>query len=163
MTPNNDLTRPRIGVSACLMGRPVRPDGKDKHVVWITQTLSTLATLVAICPEIEMGLGVPRERIDFGLRDGRQRLVGLSSGRDLTDIAEATSQRLLNEQAVALDGYIFKRKSASCGLEKGGLFARAFTARYPEVPVIEEDKLADADARDAFLAQARYRFAIRTR
>ena len=128
---------------------------------WLTAVLAQEATLIELCPEMEMGMGVPRERIDFADRDGQRRLVGLSSGRDLTDSAHAVIERLLAQPATDLDGYIFKKNSASCGIVKGGLFARAFMARYPALPVIEEDALADDGARDYFLARVRAAFAMR--
>ena len=128
---------------------------------WLTEVLAREVTLVEVCPEMEMGLGVPRERIDFADVHGNRRLVGLSSGRDLTDIANAAIGRLLTRSATNLDGYIFKKNSASCGIIKGGMFARAFMARYPDLPVIEEDELENESARANFLSRVRTCFAKR--
>jgi uncharacterized protein YbbK (DUF523 family) len=74
---------PRIGVSACLLGERVRFNGMDKRNEWITETLAAHVQLVPTCPEVFVGLGVPRPALRL-IDDGNVRLVEVTSGKDLT-------------------------------------------------------------------------------
>ena len=61
----SEQIKPRIGVSACLLGQPVRFDGGRKRNRFITEQLSRLMEIVPICPEMEAGLGTPRPTIQL--------------------------------------------------------------------------------------------------
>lgn len=156
----------RIGVSSCLLGQEVRFDGGHKHSHYLTDTLAGYFDLVPVCPEVEVGMGVPREtiRLEGGVDD--PALVAPRSGRDWTDPMKSWSQRRVRELAAEnLAGFVFKKKSPSCGLfrvpvaqSKGpslhqgvGLFAAEFTRTFPLVPVEEEGRLLDARLRENFL------------
>jgi len=153
----------RIGVSACLLGQEVRFDGGHKHDRFLTETLGTYIEWVPVCPEAELGLGTPREAIRLQEIDGETRLVGRKSGADHT----APMRAYAHDRAEALArqeifGYILKKDSPSCGMERvrlhgaagpprrvgRGLFAEALIARLPNLPVEEEGRLCDPRLRE---------------
>ena len=153
--------KPRVGVSACLIGRPVRWDGTDK----MTDRVAALAErfdLVAVCPEDEVGMGTPREPIRI---DRRHRLVGVKSNTDHTDAMIEWAHKRLADLG-PLDGYVLKARSPSCGLftvqieGEGpvgrGIFAQVLTDTWPDMPVSEEDAVDDAFI-EAVIAYARRR------
>lgn len=126
-----------VGVSACLLGQRVRWDGEHKRADWLDEVPAEIE-LVPVCPEVEAGLGVPREPIHWV----GERLVGRETGLDQTDrLREFATERLA--QLPKLSGYILKKKSPSCGLggieQRAGLFAAALRARFPGLPTVEED------------------------
>lgn len=169
-TPTGQADILRIGVSACLLGEPVRHDGGHKHDTYLTGTLAAFVTFLPVCPEMELGLGAPRETIRLeqaAAGKSPPRLVAPKSGRDLTaDMAAYASARSAGIAAIGLHGYIFKRGSPSCGLfrvkihqGKGkpplqsgrGHFAAALTEALPHLPVEEEGRLNDPRLREAFI------------
>jgi uncharacterized protein YbgA (DUF1722 family)/uncharacterized protein YbbK (DUF523 family) len=156
----------RVGVSACLLGRPVRYDGGHKRDRYLTDTLSRYFEFVPVCPEVECGLGVPREAMRLVGDPEAPRLVAIKTGADLTERMTAWARQRVEELAQAeLAGFIFKSKSPSSGMarvkvygEKGvprptgvGLFARVFMDRFPRIPVEEEGRLTDAGLRENFI------------
>ena len=166
----------RVGISACLLGEPVRYDGGHKKDAYITGALARHFTWVPVCPEVELGLGTPRESIRLVGDAEAPRLVEEGSGADLTvrmrDHAEARVGEL---ERLELDGYVLKRASPSCGLfrvrvyrdhgapgaDGRGLFAAALVERMPMLPIEEEGRLADPGLRENFIervfAMARWR------
>lgn len=139
--------RKRIGVSACLLGDNVRWDGGHKRDAFVVEVLGAAAELVPVCPEVELGLGVPREPIDTV----GSRLVAKETGRDLTDaMLRYARERVLELKKLGLSGYVLKSKSPSCGKDRG-LFARVLEESWPELPVVEETALADGGSRQRFL------------
>lgn len=156
----------RIGVSACLLGQQVRFDGGHKHDRWLTGTLATWCELVPVCPEVEVGMSTPRESVRLEGDPEAPRMVAPRSGEDWTARMNTYARRRARELATEdLDGFVFKKNSPSCGLfrvkvyaEKGmpsragrGLFAAAFAAAHPLVPVEEEGRLDDARLRENFV------------
>jgi uncharacterized protein YbbK (DUF523 family) len=150
-------------VSACLLGRRVRWDGDYKRASVVVR-LASRFELVPVCPELEVGLGVPREPIQ--LERGRgTRLVSVASRVDLTDAMRAWSEaRLAELRALGLSGYVLKKNSPSCGLAgvklwrggevvgaASGVFAAALVAAFPGLPVVEETDLADPRALRSFV------------
>jgi uncharacterized protein YbgA (DUF1722 family)/uncharacterized protein YbbK (DUF523 family) len=150
----------RIGVSSCLLGQNVRYDGGHKRDPFLTgAACGRLVAFVPVCPEVELNLGTPREPIHL-VRDGAKvRLVARESGKDLTDAMEDYARRRA-AGLTGLSGYVFKKDSPSCGMErvkvrgdgKGGrgLFAAAVMDRWPLLPVEEEGRLQDPDLRENF-------------
>ncbi len=127
----------KIGVSTCLLGCPVRYDGRDKFAADVA-ALREKHELVPVCPETECGLGVPRE--PMSLIDGR--LVGNIHGKDFTPLMLGWIGRKLDELAGQnLEVFIFKSKSPSCG--DGGLFKKAFIKRFPSCRVLDENSLEE--------------------
>jgi uncharacterized protein YbbK (DUF523 family) len=156
----------RLGVSACLLGDEVRYDGGHKRDAILTERLGPLVEWVKVCPEVEIGMGTPREPIRLTTDDGGIRLVTVTSGVDYTDRMEAYAVRRLNELAHEdLCGYVLKQDSPSCGMQgvtvhdatgratrSGvGAFAAALLARFPDLPVEEEGRLADAGRLEHFV------------
>jgi uncharacterized protein YbbK (DUF523 family)/uncharacterized protein YbgA (DUF1722 family) len=170
----------RIGVSACLLGHPVRFDGGHKRDLYLTGTLGRFVEFVPICPEIEIGLGVPRETLRLERRSGEIRMIGNRSGADHSDAMRAYAEQRTAELARDdLCGYVLKSNSPSCGFEHvrtvddgricyegRGLFAQALIRRWPYLPVEEEGRLIDIRIRENFLqrifAYARLRGLFKT-
>ncbi len=158
----------KIGVSTCLLGEKVRFDGGHKHNRYITQTLGQFFEFVPVCPESECGLGIPREAMRLvGVVDA-PRLVTNKTRMDHTDQMLSWAEGRLDAlEKEKLCGFIFKKDSPSSGLyrvkvynDKGqpmktgrGMFAAAFTSRFPRIPVEEEGRLHDPVLRENFIEQ----------
>jgi uncharacterized protein YbgA (DUF1722 family)/uncharacterized protein YbbK (DUF523 family) len=170
----------RIGVSKCLLGEPVRYDGQHKHDHFITDTLGRYFDFVGVCPEVECGLGVPRESMRLIGEPANPRLVTTRTGLDLTARMQAWVANRVEELAKEdLSGFIFKSRSPSSGMENvkvyndnggvsgkaPGLFAKAFMARFPNLPCEDEGRLNDPDLRENFIERVftlwRFRQAFR--
>jgi uncharacterized protein YbgA (DUF1722 family)/uncharacterized protein YbbK (DUF523 family) len=179
MTERPSLERIRLGVSACLLGQPVRYDGQHKHDRFITDTLGKYVEYVPVCPEVECGLPVPREAMRLVGDPAAPRLMTVRTRQDLTDqMLGWARMRVLELEKEDLCGFIFKSDSPSSGMdrvkvynEKGapagrapGMFAREFMRHFPLLPVEEEGRLHDPDLRENFIerifALQRYRGAI---
>jgi uncharacterized protein YbbK (DUF523 family) len=116
-------TRPRIGVSACLLGRDVRYDGGHKRNPFVAGALGRFVELVPVCPEVEAGFSVPRESLSLRANASGPRLVGNRSGADHTDRMRAYAEQRVAALATAdLDGFVLKRDSPSCGVERVRLY-----------------------------------------
>lgn len=160
--------RLNVGISACLLGQKVRYDGGHKSDEFLVRTLSKFVTWVPVCPEVELGLGTPREPIRLERREGDIHLVGVRSDVDhttaMTRYAAARTKALISDD---LAGYIFKKDSPSCGMERvkvydpdtaptrdgRGLFADEWMRRFPLLPAEEEGRLQDAGLRRSFLVR----------
>jgi uncharacterized protein YbbK (DUF523 family) len=140
----------RIAVSSCLLGEKVRWDGGDKREPAVADVLAREFEIVAVCPEVEIGLGVPREPVDVALG----RLVGKTSGTDHTDAMRALAAARAIELGRRISGWVFKSASPSCGLDRG-VFATAVVAVLPGLPVAEETSLRDPEALVSFVARVR--------
>lgn len=156
----------RLGISRCLLGEEVRFDGGHRRDAFLTEVLGRYVEWVPVCPEVEAGLGTPREamRLVGDTRD--PRLVTIKSVIDHTRALETmTTNRIEKLKHLDLSGYVFKKGSPSCGIErvriynengvpsrKGvGLFARAFIEQFPLIPVEEEGRLCDPTLRENFI------------
>jgi uncharacterized protein YbbK (DUF523 family) len=107
----------RLGVSACLLGQTVRYDGGHKRDPFLIDTLGPFVEWVPVCPEVEIGLGVPRDTIRLVGDAAAPRLVVEKTGEDLTArMRRYARSRVTELQSLALDGYVLKRGSPSCGL-----------------------------------------------
>ncbi len=154
----------RVGISACLLGETVRFDGGHKRDSFLTDTFGRYVEWVPVCPEVEIGLGTPRESIRLVSADRSTRLVGTRSGADHTLAMRQYARRRVTELGRAdLDGYVLKKDSPSCGLHRvrvygaegsppardgRGLFAEELARRLPELPVEEEGRLSDPRLRE---------------
>lgn len=156
----------RVGVSSCLLGRAVRYDGGHKRDDFLTDVLGPFVEWVPVCPEVEIGLGTPRPTLRLEGDASSPRLVMPSTGEDHT----VTMQRYAEKKVAALaradlSGYVLKKNSPSCGMErvkvyapgghaskKGtGIFAAVLKARLPTLPVEEEGRLSDPGLRENFI------------
>jgi uncharacterized protein YbgA (DUF1722 family)/uncharacterized protein YbbK (DUF523 family) len=156
----------RVGISSCLLGQKVRFDGGHKRDAFLVETFGPHVEWVPVCPEVEAGMGTPREPIHLVRHDKGLRLLGVKSGTDHTkrmlEWAARRAEALAREQ---LDGYVLKKDSPSCGMERvkvfeppappvrtgRGLFAEALIARLPLLPVEEEGRLSDPRLRENFV------------
>ncbi|MGO9176559.1 MAG: YbgA family protein [Desulfobaccales bacterium] len=160
------LTKIRLGISSCLLGEKVRFDGGHKCDRFITETLGKFVEFVPVCPEVECGLGVPREAMHLAASPGGPRLVTIRTQVDYTERMRAWAlNRVVELEREDLYGFIFKSGSPSSGMErvkiyygKGepartgvGMFAREFMQHFPLLPVEDEGRLHDPDLRENFL------------
>lgn len=153
-----------VGISSCLLGQEVRFDGGHKHDAYITGTLGQYFEFRPFCPEVEIGLGVPRPTLHL-VRIGEEiRCVGVKNPeRDVTDRLRRRAEQLKDQHA-ELCGYILKKDSPSCGMERVkvygngqprregvGLYAEALMKANPLLPVEEEGRLGDPGLRENFI------------
>jgi uncharacterized protein YbgA (DUF1722 family)/uncharacterized protein YbbK (DUF523 family) len=155
----------RIGVSSCLLGAKVRFDGGHKKDDFLVNTFGEWVDWVPVCPEVEVGMGTPRESVRLVREGGDVRMVAPKSGKDWSEAMRAYSaQRVEKLAAAELSGYVLKKDSPSCGMERvklygegmptksgRGVFAEALLARFPNLPVEEEGRLCDPRLRDNFV------------
>lgn len=153
--------RPLLGVSACLLGRPVRYDGGHRDDHRLRRELGGLVRFTEVCPEVAIGLPVPRPPIQVVAFGNEHRVRGVSQpGDDYTEALTAQAARL----AEPLDGFVFKARSPSCGLGTtpvhdgrgrvqglgDGAYAAALAKRYPDIPLCNESDLEDRHFLSAF-------------
>ncbi|WP_242343338.1 YbgA family protein [Anaeromyxobacter terrae] len=159
--------RLRIGVSSCLIGRKVRYDGQHKRDAFLVDVLGDFVEWVPVCPELEVGMGVPREPIRLVGAAGAPRLVAERSGTDHTAAMRRYAEaRVAELERLDLAGYVTKKDSPSCGMERVrvyaeaggpprrdgvGAFARVLLERLPLLPVEEEGRLNDPALRESFI------------
>lgn len=155
-----------IGVSSCLLGNKVRYDGGHQLDRWITDELGKYVDFVPVCPEVECGLGIPREALRLVGTPEDYRLITQKTGIDYTDQMSIWAKRKVEElKTEQLCGFIFKRKSPSSGMErvkiyspqgtpvnKGvGIFAKIFMNEFINLPVEEDGRLHDPGLRENFI------------
>jgi uncharacterized protein YbgA (DUF1722 family)/uncharacterized protein YbbK (DUF523 family) len=158
---------PRLGISACLLGDEVRFDGGHKRDAFLTGVLSSHVEWVRVCPEVEVGMGTPRETLRLERDDaGRIRMVTTRTRIDHTQsMTEWSRRRVEALEEEHLCGYVLKKDSPSCGMERvkvydvagpphragRGIFAEVLLARFPNLPVEEEGRLSDPRLRENFI------------
>lgn len=159
--------RPVVCVSKCLGFAPCRYNGTialDKFV----RKLKKRVKFIACCPEVEIGLGVPRDPIRIVSVKGGYHLVQPETGLDVTKRMEKKCREILGALLV-IDGFILKSRSPSCGLrdvkiystpdsavpvgKSAGFFARAAMKRFPDLPIEDENRLKNPRCRERFLAK----------
>ena len=158
--------KPRLGISACLLGEKVRYDGGDKRDRFLTDTFGLHVEWIPVCPELEVGMGVPREPVRLVGNVSDSRMIAERSGKDWTsNMQRFASERARTLNELELSGYIFKKDSPSCGMERvrvynrdgipnragRGLFASAVMSELPLLPVEEEGRLNDPILRENFV------------
>lgn len=159
--------KPRLGISACLLGQAVRYDGGHRRDPYCVDVLGGLVEWVPVCPEVEVGMPVPRPAIRLVGRAAAPRLVVERSGEDWTDRMRAWAEARAEALAgLDLSGFVLKEGSPSCGMGRvpvhgprggrpsrdgSGAFARVLQARLPLLPVEEEGRLHDPLLREGFI------------
>ena len=167
MTDDPGVLRPiRIGISSCLLGEPVRFDGGHKRDSFLTETFGAFVEWVPVCPEVECGFGTPRESMRLVRVDNGVRLLTVRTAVDLTDrMVEYARRRVAALDAEDLSGYVLKKDSPSCGMDRvkiystrgapersgRGIFAARLVERFPSLPVEEEGRLSDPRLRENFV------------
>ncbi len=158
---------PRVGVSSCLLGQRVRYDGAQKTVPWVGTVLSEFVELVPICPEVGAGMPVPRPPIQLVRRGAKGLLIELVTGTGdvhspMRHFCDTMRDLLAAEE---LHGYLFKARSPSCGVvdtphiseegevvERGaGIWAQTVLDCWPDLPVADENSVAEDAGREEFL------------
>ena len=161
--------RLRVGISACLLGEQVRYDGGHKREPGLVEALGGVVEWVPVCPEVELGLGVPREPIRLEGDPRAPRLVSVAHRRDHTSEMARLADERVDALAADIAGYVFKKDSPSCGMARVpvydahevairdgvGAFARVLIARLPRLPVAEEEELRDPAQRERFVERVR--------
>ncbi|NNE43257.1 MAG: DUF1722 domain-containing protein [Gemmatimonadetes bacterium] len=159
-----------VGVSSCLLGAEVRFDGGHQKNSFLVDEVAEWVRFVPVCPEIEIGLGAPREtlRLLKGKSETEPRLVAPKSGTDLTErMRDYSEQRVARLKKMNLSGYVLKRRSPTCGMERvkqyddhgvpqghgRGVFAEVLMREMPLLPVEEEGRLQDPGLRDHFFVR----------
>lgn len=154
-----------IGISSCLLGEKVRYDGGHKNNSYIGKTLGQYFDLQPFCPELDIGLGIPRKPIRLS-RKGSDviRCIPVDNPEpDFTDaLAESANKK--KQWHSNLCGYILKKDSPSCGMERVkiwddvmpiregvGIYAGKLMENFPYLPVEEEGRLGDAVLRENFI------------
>ncbi|MFZ8933881.1 MAG: YbgA family protein [Bacteriovoracaceae bacterium] len=160
------MKKPLIGISSCLLGNSVRYDGTHKKYNWVVDELSAYVDFYPICPEVEMGLGVPREtvRLEKKEKDGPVQMVSNKNKTNLTRLAKDTAKFIYDSLPSHLDGFILKKDSPSCGpervkiyykdmpFEKGaGIFADHLINNSVDYPIIHEGRLHNPELREDFI------------
>ena len=168
--------KPRVGISRCLLGDEVRYDGGHKRTTSVID-LGACVEWIPVCPEVEIGMGVPRQPVQLVTRAGgagstsqRLRLVGVQTGEDWTERMEAwAAQRVAELGGLGISGFVLKARSPSCGpnqvmVHRGeadptptgrGFFADALARAMPDLPIADEERLGDALVRQEFLGRVR--------
>ena len=166
------VLKSKLGVSACLLGAKVRNNGEGAEVRNLTGTWAHHLELIGVCPEVGIGMGVPRPTTRLIHRNGKIHLMNPKTDDDFTqemiDYAELQSDALVN---AGISGFVFKKDSSTCGLGQvrvyhddqpqavrngTGLFALIFTTLNPHIPVIEEEQLNDPSQAEHFFARVEF-------
>jgi len=165
--------KPLVGISACLCGDRVRYDGREKGLPDLIQALKKQLTLLKVCPEVAIGMGVPRPPIQLTLHQGNVEARGVNNPSDhVTPALQDYAQSLINHHASfnpsngVLCGFIFKSRSPSCGAGStpiyknnrqvdlgSGIFAQQLQQQLPWLPIAEEDALLESRQQLDFVMQ----------
>ena len=159
--------KPLIGVSSCLLGNLVRYDGRLKLEPRLKEIFGENVEWLPICPEVELGLSTPREKIILLYDVEAPSLQTLETQQDLTQqMQNWIDAKILYLQKEPLKGFIFKSKSPSCGIQNveffssreaapqrigTGLFAKAFLTAFPHLPYLQECDLDDPELVKSFI------------
>jgi uncharacterized protein YbgA (DUF1722 family)/uncharacterized protein YbbK (DUF523 family) len=155
-----------VGISTCLLGQKVRFDAGHKRDRYITDILGQFFQFVPVCPELEVGMGVPREAVRLEGSSDTPSMIGNKSGKDWTDrVNDYSKKRVQKGDLRNVSGYILKKDSPSCGMERVrvygssgmpaksgvGLYAAHLMKQFPLLPIEEEGRLNDARIRENFI------------
>ena len=172
MTESYD--KPLLGISSCLLGNEVRFDGGHKHSRYVTKQLGEHFDYRAYCPEVSIGLGIPRPPIRLMKRGEDTRAVKVDDNSvDYTDALAEVGRKAIPELS-DFSGFILKKDSPSCGMERvkiypqkpeaapsrngSGVFAKTIMGADPNLPVEEEGRLMDSILRENFIVRVFTRF-----
>lgn len=160
--------KPTIAISSCLLGQRVRYDGDIKSFAEIYQRLQQHFELLPVCPEVEIGLSVPRPPVQLTGDILQPRMTGRDDpSLDVTD-SMRTFCKTKPQQLGNICGYVFKSRSPSCGIKnipvflhdkmiadnQRGLFAQTIINLWPDLPVCDENDLLTPELRQKFVMRA---------
>jgi uncharacterized protein YbgA (DUF1722 family)/uncharacterized protein YbbK (DUF523 family) len=156
----------RLGISSCLLGEKVRYDGGHKLDHFLKETLGNYVDWVAVCPEVEYGLPVPREAMRLEGDPSSPRLVTIRTRIDHTEgMLKWAGKKVRELEDMDLCGFVFKSRSPSSGMQGvkvygpsgvplrsgTGIFAKTFMQRFPLLPAEDEGRLQDPSLRENFI------------
>jgi uncharacterized protein YbgA (DUF1722 family)/uncharacterized protein YbbK (DUF523 family) len=157
-----------VGVSQCLLGEKVRYDGGHKHNAYLTEVLADYFHFMPQCPEVAIGLGVPRKPIRLVYQDGKTQVLGIENPElNVTDALHHQAE-IVAQQLPDICGYVFIKNSPSCGVfgvkryqanghpqdTKGrGAYAARLMELMPLLPVEEAGRLNDVGLRENFITR----------
>ncbi len=158
------MTKIPVGISSCLLGQPVRFDGGHKCDAYIVGTLAEFFDFKPFCPEVAIGMSIPRPSIQLVKVGQEIRGLGVKKpGLDVTSQLQDYAHGQKSAHA-GLCGYILKKDSPSCGMERVkvytdnqpyksgvGLYAEIMMKNNPLLPVEEEGRLGDPKLRENFV------------
>ena len=159
-------SKAKIAVSSCLLGNSVRFNGGHCKDKFITTQLNQFFDMISFCPEVEMGMSVPRPTLRLVETEQGERLICPQTGDDYTEqIIAYSAEKVKSLETHNLSGIVLKSASPSCGLfrvkkytplghpnfRSNGFFARALKAHFPHLPIEEEGRLNDAGLRENFI------------
>lgn len=162
----------KIAVSSCLLGEAVRYDGTDKHIKYITEQLALDYSLISLCPEMAVGMGVPRPPIHLVDKGNSIQVVGVSEPENNFTKSLAKYGKLVVENNPTICGYILKKHSPSCGTKNvkvmtvndkyerrgQGIYAATIMTALPLLPVIDEEDFLNESLRAEFLKKVEMYF-----
>jgi uncharacterized protein YbbK (DUF523 family) len=166
------MDKPKILISSCILGNNVRYDGGNKLDSFVTSRLALYFNFVSVCPEVQMGMSIPREAVNLQLsKTGEIKMIGSKSKTDYTSSALNTSQDIIDHNLSEVCGAILQKKSPSCGAERvklfnekeeelytmkttpknRGIFADMLITQRSLLPVIDSGRFFDKNERENFL------------
>ncbi|MCX8030909.1 MAG: DUF523 and DUF1722 domain-containing protein [Thermodesulfovibrionales bacterium] len=163
---NSQKEQIKVGISSCLLGEKVRYDGGHKLDKYLKETLGKYVKWITVCPEVEMGLPVPREAMRLTGNSNNPRLVTVKTHIDYTDNMITWAKKRLKElEKEEICGFIFKSDSPSSGMRKVkvysesgipykngvGIFAKLFMEHFPLIPVEDDGRMNDPSLRENFI------------
>lgn len=173
MLTNNNFPKLKIGISSCLLGNEVRFDGGHKRSQYIQKTLARFFDFQTFCPEVAIGMGIPRKPIRLVRKseaDGKKTYAvdGKNIELDYTNHLKEYSEIIASNYLSDISGYIFKKDSPTCGMERVkvynpeghfvhkdgvGVYAEVIKEHFPHMPMEEEGRLNDVNLRESFLTR----------
>ncbi|MCW8826260.1 MAG: DUF523 domain-containing protein [Gammaproteobacteria bacterium] len=157
-------TVPNIAISRCLLGEAVRYDGNSKFQPNLIKKLEAVFTLIPICPEVEIGLGVPRPPIHI-IEMGAELRAVVIEDPDI-DLTQPLQELASEKSLLDIDGFIVKARSPSCGLDStphliedgstiygAGIFSAAYKKANPLVPMVEAETLESPQELEKFIEE----------
>ena len=166
----------KIAVSSCLLGEAVRYDGTDKHINYITEQLALDYNLISLCPEMAIGMGVPRPPIHLLESNDHIQVVSIDNPDNNMTIPLVNYAKKVVEGYGNISGYIFKKNSPSCGTKNvkvmtahggyerrgQGIYAATIMKALPLLPVIDEEDFLDERLRAEFLKNVEMYFSSKS-
>jgi len=173
MLTNKNFPKLKLGISSCLLGNEVRFDGGHKRSQYIQNTLARFFNFQTFCPEVAIGMGIPRKPIRLVRKsdeDGKKAYaVDVKNNElDYTNELHEYSEMIAKNYLSDISGYIFKKDSPSCGMERVkvynpeghfvhkdgvGIYAAVIKKHFPHMPMEEEGRLNDVNLRESFLTR----------
>ncbi|MFP8965341.1 YbgA family protein [Pokkaliibacter sp. CJK22405] len=158
-----------LGISSCLLGEEVRFNGGHKQSRYCLDVLSKYMEFQPFCPEVAIGLGIPREPIRLIGDPQAPRAVGTNNAEmDVTEALAEYAHKVADQIDGKVSGYLLMKNSPSCGMHRvkvyqknghphidpgRGVFAQVLSERLPLLPIEEEARLNDAVLRDNFITR----------